>query len=274
MKKFDLIIANPPYGNIGAKITAKIVNNVDFDEYVNLLPIKDICRDPELVTHVIDAVSIDRGSFKDATVTTGLSSFSKKVVNKLSPLEFIYLKQTKRDSPLYKYIVANALRKYDRFQQCTDCSLADLSTDYLGQKPVDVGFLVSHRDSANGHIPYSKTSPQYRWNVLHNLPPEELVTIWKTDRTGRTWGILILLSTKQERDNMANFIYSKDGFRFLSMQLVAMNSDFAQYKHVFPKVDWTKPQTVESILKDYNYTPDEIKEVMEDLKKYRYLKDE
>ena len=272
--KFDLIIANPPYGIIGTKVTSLIVNKVDFKEYVNLLPINTICRDSELVTHVIDAVSIDRGAFEDAIVTTGLSTLSKNVVNNLSPTELFYSKQTKRTSPLYKYIVANALRNYDRFKEIAHCTFADLNADHLGQKPVDVGFLISYRASAHGHMPYSKTSPQYRWNVLHNLPPEELITIWKAGKDGRTWGDLILLPTKQERDNMAKFIFSKDGFRFLSMQLEAMNSDFALYKHIFPKVDWTRPQTVESILKEYNYTPDEIKEVIENLKNYKYLKDE
>ena len=274
MKHFDLIIANPPYGSIGAKITAEIVANVDFDEYVNLLPVKDICRDSGLVAHIIDVESLERGIFKDAAVTTAISVIGKDIVNDVSANEFLFSKQTKSDSHLYHYTVANALRKYDRFKQRANCSLADLNADHLGQKPVDVGFLVSHRESAHGHLPYSKTSPQYRWNVLHNLPPEELVTIWSPwMQNKKTHAILILLPTKQERDNLANFIYSEDGFRFLSMQFDAMNSDFAQYWNVFPKVDWTKPQTVESILKDYDYNEDEIKEVMEDLKNYQYIKE-
>ena len=274
MKHFDLVIANPPYGSIGAKITEKVINSIDFNEYVNLLPIKDICRDVSLIRHVINAESLKRGIFKDAAVTTAISVISKDIVNDLSAAEFLFLKQTKSNSPLYKYIVANALKKYDCFKQRTNCSLADLNADHLGQKPVDVGFLISHRESAHGHLPYSKKSPQYRWNVLHNLPPEEVTTFWKAGvKDGKTWGILVLLPTKQERNNMANFIYSEDGFRFMSMQFDAMSSDFAQYWNVFPKVDWTKPQTVESILKDYNYTPDEIKEVMDGLKNYKYMKD-
>ena len=274
MKHFDLIIANPPYGSIGANITTAIIDGLDFDEFVNLLPIKDICRDTDLIRHVIDTESLERGIFEDAAVTTAISTISKDIVNDASANEFLFSKQTKSDSHLYHYTVANALRKYDHFKQCTDCSLADLNTDHLGQKPVDVGFLVSHRESAHGHLPYSKTSPQYRWNVLHNLPPEELITIWSPRmQNEKTHAILILLPTKQERDNLANFIYSEDGFRFLSMQFDAMNSDFAQYWNVFPKVDWTHPWTVEEILADYGYTPDEIKEVMEVLKNYKYMGD-
>ena len=272
MKYIDGIIANPPYGKIGADITMKVIETIDFDEYVNLLPIKDICRSSELVRHVIDAKSVDRGAFKGAVVTTAISCPSKNTVNEYSAKEFLYLKQTKTDSLLYNYVVDNAYREYDRFTQRVDCSLIDLTADHLGQKPVDVGFLVSHRESSHGHLPYSKTSPQYRWNVLHDLSPEELLDIWSARKiNARTHAILILLPTKQERDNLANFIYSKDGFRFLSMQFDAMNSDFAQYAEVFPKVDWSRPWTVEEILTDYGYTEDEIKEVMKNLKNYKYL---
>lgn len=61
----------------------------------------------------------------------------------------------------------------------------------------------------------------------------------------------------------------QDGFRFLSMQFDAMSSDFAQYRNVFPKVDWTRSWTVQEILKEYNYTNEEIDLVMEELKKYK-----
>ena len=40
-----------------------------------------------------------------------------------------------------------------------------------------------------------------------------------------------------------------------------------------PKVDWTRSWTVEEILKDYGYTEDEIKEVMEDLKNFKGMDD-
>ena len=271
MEHFDLIIANPPYGKIGAEITQQVLEHVDFDEYINLLPIKDICRIPDLANRVISAESIDRGiAFEDAAVTTAISTLSKTKANDLSPDEFLICEQTKDDSPLYKYVAENFLRKYDRFAQRTDCSLDDLKRKHRGEDPADVGFLVSHRESAHGHLPYSKSSPQYRWSVLRDLPPEELVTIWSPRmQNSKTHGILVLLPTKQERDNLADFVYSEDGFRFLSMQFDAMNSDFAQYWNVFPKVDWTHPWTVEEILRDYNYTEDEIEKVMADLNNYK-----
>ena len=80
---------------------------------------------------------------------------------------------------------------------------------------------------------------------------------------------MVNLPTARERDNLANFLYSKDGFRFLSMQFDAMQADSVQYWNVFPKVDWTRSWTVQEILKEYNYTDEEIAQVMEELKKYK-----
>lgn len=35
--KADLIIANPPYGKIGAQTTKNIIENIDYDEYVLII---------------------------------------------------------------------------------------------------------------------------------------------------------------------------------------------------------------------------------------------
>ena len=58
----------------------------------------------------------------------------------------------------------------------------------------------------------------------------------------------------------------------MSKVFTAVNIDgFITLSKVFPKVNWEKPQTVESILLDYNYTPAEIAEILDDLKNYRYM---
>lgn len=43
---------------------------------------------------------------------------------------------------------------------------------------------------------------------------------------------------------------------------------------LFPKVSWTKSQTVQSILKDYGYTSSEIQAVMDDLKNFKGMDNE
>ena len=51
------------------------------------------------------------------------------------------------------------------------------------------------------------------------------------------------------------------------------NMNAREHSYWFPKVDWTRSWTVEEILKEYGYTNEEIKEVMEDLKNFKGMKD-
>ena len=80
--KFDLVIANPPYGSIGANITKNIIDNIDFGEYVNLLPANDYKRNTEknLFQYAREMENINDG-FKDAMVTTHLCKIAKNAIN-------------------------------------------------------------------------------------------------------------------------------------------------------------------------------------------------
>ena len=80
--KFDLIIANPPYGKPGANITKNIIDNVYFEEYVNLLSANDYKRNDskDLFRYAREMESINNG-FKDAVVTTHLCKIAKEPNN-------------------------------------------------------------------------------------------------------------------------------------------------------------------------------------------------
>lgn len=75
-----------------------------------------------------------------------------------------------------------------------------------------------------------------------------------------------------EKKNFTYFVYSVDDFKFISMLFECYNSDYIFLSRVFPHVDWHKSWTVE-VLKEYNYSDEEIKAVMNDLHsgKYKYL---
>ena len=79
--KFDLIIANPPYGKIGANITKTIINNIEYAEYVNLLPANDYNRNDtkDLYKYVdLDSMTSLKDAFKDAVVTTHCARINKQ----------------------------------------------------------------------------------------------------------------------------------------------------------------------------------------------------
>ena len=84
--KIDGFIVNPPYGSIGANITKNIIDRVDFEEYVNLLPANDYKRNKtkDLFNYQSEMEELPRGSFKDAAVTTHLALVHKNKVNDLT----------------------------------------------------------------------------------------------------------------------------------------------------------------------------------------------
>ena len=270
--KFDLIIANPPYGAIGAKITSLIVNKVDFDEYVNLLPVNDIIKDNELYKHIQLIESIERGAFKDAAVTPALSIIVKDQVFFKDKLELVIL--SKRAGLMEKYLLANVKRgvPYTNYHQYSQ-KIIDGEIDH------NCLLCLGRRDFANGHLPYAKNR-DYDFNYnkidLKNLLSKITHSYKYAGKEQIIWGSDIYqFNSKVERDNFRDFMYSTNGYRFYGLLFSKVKVDSTDARlYIFPKVDWTRPQTVESILKDYNYTPDEIKEVMEDLKNYKYLKDE
>ena len=77
-----------------------------------------------------------------------------------------------------------------------------------------------------------------------------------------------------EKHNFVEFIYSKLGRQFILYAVYSLNKDSYKTPGLYvPKVDWTRSWTVEEILKEYDYTEEEIKKVMEDLKNYKGMED-
>ena len=84
----------------------------------------------------------------------------------------------------------------------------------------------------------------------------------------------VQFGTEQEQTNIVDFMYSNNGFRFMSKVFTAMNVDsYCSTARFLPKVDWTRSWTVEEILADYGYTPTEIDEVMSDLVNFKGMED-
>ena len=80
-------------------------------------------------------------------------------------------------------------------------------------------------------------------------------------------------NTAVEKQNFVKFIYSNNGFKFISKIFTAVNCDGTVKQNMFPKVDWIRSWTVEEILRDYGYTEEEIAEVMADLDNFKGMDD-
>ena len=260
--KFNLIISNPPYGSVGANITKYILTNVKFDYYINLLPANDYKRNTEkdLFNYQSEMETINNGFKGDATVTTHLALIHKNKVNSMTLDEFERSRYI--DSQLDKYFEENNKRLHyleQNYNAHGNCS-------YLDASPINT-ICFGEREFSHKHLPYSKKVNSYLWNVLKSI---DKLTV---DKTGKCRYIFVKFKSITEKDNATKFIYSDNGFKFISKLFTALNKDGYDVGMFFPKVDWTRAWTVEEILADYGYTETEIADVMVDLKNFKGMDD-
>lgn len=268
--KIDGIIANPPYGAIGANIAYTIREKVDYECFVNLLPANDYKRNKtkDLFNYQSEMEPVNDG-FDDAAVTTHLCLVSKNKANNMTLDAFERSQYI--DPSLDKYFEENSKRTHYAIENDSFCSNCKKYSN-------DFTVILGWRDVNHKAMPKSKDSTTYKWNVEKSIDADyvfnthEKVTNGK--RTGRVSFAGITFNTVIEKDNFVEFFYSEPGRNFMSKLWSSMNVDGGLFiEKWFPKVDWTRSWTVEEILKDYGYTEDEIKTVMEDLKNFKGMDD-
>ena len=266
--KFDIVIANPPYGKIGNEITKAVIDNIDYGVFVNLLPANDYRRNKkDALWQYVDIRSMRpvQGGFKDAAVTTMMCKVNKNRAYYISETEFEIENYT--DKSLKKYFYENTRRKH---YAITDAGFP--SFEQFEKTEIEKSFYIGHRDPNHRHLPYSQNSITTQYN-MNAITKEQVIAQSSEYRHNQGYVgdfHLIIFNTEKEKQNLVNFVYSKDGFRFMSKLFTALNIDssIAVDKYM-PKVDWTRPQTVQTILNDYGYTPSEIEEVVADLANFK-----
>lgn len=262
--KIDGIIANPPYGAIGANIAYTIREKVDYECFVNLLPANDYKRNKtkDLFNYQSEMEPVNDG-FDDAAVTTHLCLVSKNKANNMTLDEFERSQYI--DPSLDKYFEENSKRSHYAIDAMPT---GGYSRKNAGIWPIETTFIVGMRDMNHKHLPYSRTCTTYNWNVNNVGTMESLPAM--TNNTQLSVSNCIF-NTAVEKQNFVKFVY--DNFKFMSKIFAALNCDGTVHSIAFPKVDWTRSWTVEEILKDYGYTEDEIKEVMADLDNFKGMDD-
>lgn len=263
--KFNLIIANPPYGKIGANITKKIIDEVEFDHYINLLPANDYKRVDDLWNYQSNIAPIKDG-FADAGVTTHVAKIHKSRINSLSKEHFDI--STYDNDNLTKFFSQNINRTHYAIDAVPFTGLTIKNAGYWN---VDTTFILHNRDQNHASMGYKK-SFTWKWNVEKSVNFDDLVSRKETnaDNVQLTF-CNIIFNTAVERNNFTDFMYHNHNF--IRMIWTAMKVDMGIRSVGFPKVDWTRSWTVEEILADYGYTEDEIKKVMEDLKNFKGMED-
>lgn len=269
--KIDGIIANPPYGAIGANIAYTIREKVDYECFVNLLPANDYKRNKtkDLFNYQSEMETINNG-FDDAAVTTHLCLVSKNKANNMTLDEFERSQYI--DPSLDKYFEENSKRTHYAINKYNNVRW---HASELSNKTT---FILGWRLIVNKRIAKSNETAMYKWNVEKSIDGRYLVDNYGKTIHGQKNGEVcydsFTFDTEVEKTNFTAFMYSENGRAFMSKLWTSMAVDGGTWKEKWmPKVDWTRPWTVEEILRDYGYTEDEIKEVMADLDNFKGMDD-
>lgn len=249
--KYDLIISNPPYGRIGNNITKNIIDNIDFDDFINLLPSNNYinrCKENELWRYVdLDSMVSFNNSFKDAAVTTHLARLDHQQRD-ISAKEFQVSNFI--DPSLKKYFFENLKRDHYALD-----NTHRISIDIIRKNPKRTLFIQGIRDVNHRHMPQTEDCFTNKWNkykdasnCYNNLA--STISLQGID-----------FNTEEENINFTDFIYSNP--KFINKLFKATNADGSiKLGLIYPKVDWTKSWTPEEILRDYGYTDEEIVEAL------------
>ena len=271
--KTDLLISNPAYGAIGANITDTLRQKIDYKEFINLLPANDYKRNKtkDLFKYQSSMMPISNG-FTDAAVTTHVARIHKGTVEDPAPNINMTLDEFERsqyiDRILDTYFEENSKR------QPTVIDKYLPSRDLVKQIGPERSLIFTKRDVNHKHLPYSKKVNSYKWNVESSITADYLINNTAVDFNNTVSIEMLICTTSLEKINQANFYYSKDGFKFISKLFTAVNVDSRiDLTKILPQVDWTRSWTVEEVLKDYDYTEEEIAEVMADLDNFKGMDD-
>ena len=270
--KIDGIIANPPYGAIGANIAYTIREKVDYECFVNLLPANDYKRNKtkDLFNYQSEMETINNG-FDDAAVTTHLCLVSKSKANNMTLDAFERSQYI--DRQLDKYFEENSKRSHYAIDNAQlQFVFKKDPIEILNKAALTKTFVLHCREINHKHLS-GINSETYNWNMNLSDPNIFVAEHRAGTQTHITFGGPIF-NTEIEKINVVSFCYSINGSRFLAKLWTGMNVDSSVlFSSWMPKVDWTRSWTVEEILADYGYTEDEIKEVMADLDNFKGMDD-
>lgn len=259
--KIDGIIANPPYGTDGNKITETIINKVNYEEYINLLPLKDYTLETGKYIDFNKITTLPPHSFGDADILTHIAKILDKPNDTIKTEKDLGAAAFTIDKPMLKFMRANLKKEHYAFDNIKafgkDCDVTKT-------------FVYHHFDTGSAHtsgMPKIESDiPKNNYN-LKNID---------ASKDGKLFGVdkAIRFNTCIEKENFVKFYKENRNFinRLIANQFIGIRNDSA----CWPKVDWTKATwTVEAVLKEIaNYTDDEIKDVLSTMDKEYVIKND
>ena len=255
-KKFDYIIANPPYA-MGNELTKTVVENVEFGKYINLMPASKY-KGKELYKYV-ESIEKVEDNFEDACIGDSLTvATMSKTADAFSSFEELEI--CKFDERFKKFYRQNLTRKINfDYQVKYNDKNKDILQNKINSLTLELDFVIPVRCAANG-IDMSGFS--YDWNINH----KENKSVFSIGWDGTQWQTFfsaIKFAHSIEKDNFTNFWYRKGRDGLMHKLIKGLNKAGGTIELAIPRVDWSHSWTDEEILKEYGYTEEEIKEILE-----------
>lgn len=272
-KKFDLIIANPPYA-IGNEITQSIIDNVDYNQFINLMPLSKYKKN-KLYQNVLKSYLVvnkwEENTF-DAATAPIISLLSKEQKNYESYLDFeinntydkrlskFWEEQTKREKTYLEHICILGKKDFNRISSKTSFSCGIYTPNVIASN--------GPKSITNPDGSFKENDRHYIWNFLK--PEGTINQYFDTTNNGTCINQTVTsFKTEQEADNFKAWAHSGELKRrgrlqgLFSILLRGLNKPTGcPFDYAIPRVDWSHPWTDEEILRDYGYTEEEIKEIL------------
>lgn len=220
-KHIDIILSNPPY-KMGNEITRAIVDNVDFDVFINLMPCH--CYKAKNLFKDVNYIEPAAEGFDDAVVGDSLTiAILEKDAARYS--NFNELENDKRDSQFQEYYMLNMScpKKYPNQlrPKVTD-------GDTLNN---DTTFVVGKRVCKDG-VHRTQNTYDYKFNILKTINHTALPI------DGDAFGIWIMqFVTKSEKDNFMRFWYKNP---LMNNLIKGLNKTGGSPDTAIPRINWSK----------------------------------
>ena len=251
-KKFDYIIANPPYA-MGNDITKTVVENVEFGKYINLMPASKY-KGKELYRYV-ESIKKVENHFDDAKIGESLIvAEMSKTADKFKSFE--ELEMCKFDERFRKFYEKNNSIKA---HFVVGPILSKPTREHYSQ---NTDFFVYLRAAANG---VDMSGGTFEWNNKLKSEQELMPYIIRKHECKNkevVYGQFIFFNTSAEKDNFTDYWYRRGASGLCHKLLKGLNKSGSPVNLAVPHLDWSHPWTDEEILKEYGYTEEEIKEIL------------
>lgn len=219
-KHINIILSNPPY-KMGNEITRAIVDNVDFDVFINLMPCR--CYKAKNLFKDVNYIEPAAEGFDDAVVGDSLTiAILEKDAARYS--NFNELENDKRDSQFQEYYMLNMScpKKYPNQlrPKVTD-------GDTLNN---DTTFVVGKRVCKDG-VHRTQNTYDYKFNILKTINHTALPI------DGDAFDIWIMqFVTKSEKDNFMRFWYKNP---LMNNLIKGLNKTGGSPDTAIPRINWS-----------------------------------